>query len=261
MSLETFRNALGQIKPYTDYIYFHVKGEPLLHPGLDEFLDVSHEMGFQVNITTNGTLIDKVKDKIMTKPALRQINFSLHSFGGNEEAHYRKEYIHHILAFVKEALNKSDMMIALRLWNLDPAQVEPGTPKNHEILDILEKAFQLDSKIQEKAYRDRGIKITDRLFLNQDHEFKWPDINEAEDDGIGFCYGLRSHAAILADGTVVPCCLDGNGLISLGNIKDRSFSEIIKSNRAMSILDGFSKRLAVEELCRKCGYRKRFGAE
>jgi radical SAM protein with 4Fe4S-binding SPASM domain len=261
MSLETFRNALGQIKPYTDYIYFHVKGEPLLHPGLDEFLDVSHEMGFQVNITTNGTLIDKVKDKIMTKPALRQINFSLHSFGGNEEAHYRKEYIHHILAFVEEALNKSDMMIALRLWNLDPAQVEPGTPKNREILDILEKAFQLDSKIQEKAYRDRGIKITDRLFLNQDHEFKWPDINEAEDDGTGFCYGLRSHAAILADGTVVPCCLDGNGLISLGNIKDRSFSEIIKSNRAMAILDGFSKRLAVEELCRKCGYRKRFGAE
>ncbi|MGQ0415770.1 SPASM domain-containing protein, partial [Bacillus sp. HC-TM] len=53
--------------------------------------------------------------------------------------------------------------------------------------------------------------------------------------------------------------LDGEGIINLGNINNDSFSNIIEGERATNIVDGFSKRVAVEELCRKCGYRKRFG--
>lgn len=69
---------------------------------------------------------------------------------------------------------------------------------------------------------------------------------------------LRNQVAILVDGTVVPCCLDGEGIISLGNINEIDFSKIIDSERANNILDGFSRREAVEELCKKCGYRKKF---
>jgi radical SAM protein with 4Fe4S-binding SPASM domain len=103
------------------------------------------------------------------------------------------------------------------------------------------------------------VKITDRVYLNQDQEFQWPDLKEVEDDGVGFCYGLRNQIAILVDGTVVPCCLDGEGVVNLGNINTTQFSKIIESERAGNIIEGFSRREAVEELCRKCGYRKRFG--
>ncbi|HHU71169.1 MAG TPA: radical SAM protein [Clostridiales bacterium] len=261
MSIDLFCNILDQIEKHTDYIYFHVKGEPLLHPHIDKLLDISYERGFKVNITTNGTLINKVKDKLLMKPGLRQVNFSLHSFDGNEMKVDKEEYINNILAFTKEARSNTDTIISLRLWNLDEEDslIDPDRKRNNKILELIEKEFNLPYKIQEKVEPGRGIKIGDKLYLNQEYQFQWPDLNVEEDDGLGFCYGLRNQVAILVDGTVVPCCLDGEGVINLGNIKNEHFSDIIEGERAKRIIEGFSKREAVEELCRKCGYRRRFG--
>lgn len=259
MNIETFESILDQIKPYGDHIYFHVKGEPLLHKEIDKFLDLSYEKGFKVNITTNGTLIKNVKDKILTKPALRQMNFSLHSFDGNEGDGNKNEYVNNIIYFAKEAVQKTDMLISFRLWNLNEDNITNLKRKiNRNILEIIEREFNLHYKIEEKIEPGRGIKISDRIYLNQDHEFKWPDLKEEEDKSKGFCYGLRNQVAILVDGTVVPCCLDGEGVINLGNIHESSFSHIVEGERANNIFNGFSRREAVEELCRKCGYRKRF---
>lgn len=261
MSAAAFDGILEEIRPYTDYIYLHVKGEPLLHPELDKFLDLSYAKGFQVNITTNGTLIHNMQDMLLSKPALRQINFSLHSFDGNESGQSREEYTADILAFARAAMEKSEIIVSLRLWNLtEDRSADLADRRNDELLASIEKEFDLPFKIQEEVIPDRGIRIADRLYINQAHLFTWPDLKEKEDKGIGFCYGLRSQAAILVDGTVVPCCLDGEGVINLGNIHTVSFSGIIESQRARDIVDGFSRKEAVEELCKKCGYRQRFGS-
>ncbi|HEY0826661.1 MAG TPA: radical SAM/SPASM domain-containing protein [Bacilli bacterium] len=265
IKVDAFTKILDEIKPHTDYIYYHVKGEPLLHPKIDELLDLSHERGFKVNITTNGTLINKAKSKIWLKPALRQMNFSLHSFDGHEEAGYegavdKEEYLVNILSFVREAVEKSKILVSFRLWNLEQDNATNlQKKKNRRILEMLEQEFHLDYKIEEKFIRGKGLKLAERVYLNQDHEFKWPDLKEAEEEGKGFCHALRNQAAILVDGTVVPCCLDGEGVINLGNINTTSFSEIVEGDRANKLFDGFSRREVVEELCRKCGYRQRFG--
>lgn len=262
MKIHMFNKILNQIKPYTDYIYLHVKGEPLLHPNLGKFLELSYEKGFKVNITTNGTLIKEVKDKILSSPSVRQINFSLHSFDGNEMSKSKEEYINNIIDFTREAIINTNIFISLRLWNIDKSNESAiGKKKNREILEAIESEFDLTYKIEEKVIPGSGIKISDRVYLNQDHEFKWPDLKEDEDDGKGFCYGLRNQVAILVDGTVVPCCLDGEGVINLGNINNSNFSDIIESDRATRIFDGFSRREAVEELCKKCGYRKKFNLQ
>lgn len=275
MSLETFEKILKEIKGYTQYIYFHVKGEPLLHPEIDKFLDLSFQYGFKVNITSNGTLINNVKDKIIAKPALRQINLSLHSFYGSENIGVPeknseenleenseeplKEYLQGIFKFTFEALEKSNIIIAYRLWNLDKGNASNiDINKNSHIIEALENAFDLDYKIEDKLIKSGGIKLSERVYLNQDYEFKWPGMAETNLGKEGFCYGLRTQAAILADGTVVPCCLDGEGIIDLGNIKEKSFSEIIEGERANKIFDGFSNRQVVEELCQRCGFRQRF---
>lgn len=262
ISLEGFSERLDQIKPHTDYIYLHVKGEPLLHPKIGELLDISHEKGFKVHITTNGTLINKKRENLLNKPALRQLNFSLHSFDGNVALRDKDKegYVRSILAFVKEATGQSKMYISLRLWNLtQDNEVNIESKRNRDLLNIIEKEFNLSYKIEEQIEPGGGVKIADHVYINQDYEFKWPALHEEEDDGKGFCYGLRNQAGILADGTVIPCCLDGEGVIDLGNIENHSFSEIIEMDRAKKLVDGFSRRMAVEELCRKCGYRKRFG--
>jgi len=257
---DTFSNILDQIKPHTNHIYLHVKGEPLLHPKIDELLDISHEKGFKVNLTTNGTLIHKAKHKLLGKPALRQMNFSLHSFDGHEGSTNREGYLSEILSFVREVVEHK-VLISFRLWNLTQDNMtNVQRQRNRETLEILEKEFNLDYKIEEKVVPGSGVKIADYVYLNQDHEFQWPSLHAPEDDGKGFCHALRSHAAILVDGTVVPCCLDGEGVINLGNVQQTPFSEIVESERANNLYFGFSRREAVEELCRKCGYRKKFGA-
>jgi len=259
MSIETFSKILNQIKPHTSYIYLHVKGEPLLHPELDKILDISREKDFFVNITTNGTLIGNVKDMLLTKPSLRQINFSLHSFDGNKIFENKQTYIENILRFTKEAMEKTKMIVSLRLWNLNKDnEATLEIRKNDTILEYIEDFFNLPDKIDETASMNRGIKISDRVYINQAQKFKWPDLNEEEINESGFCYALRDQAAILVDGTVVPCCLDHEGVIKLGNIHYSSFSEIIESERVNNIINGFSKRHVVEELCKKCGYIKKF---
>lgn len=255
MSHETFKKILNGIKPYTDFIYLHVKGEPLLHPEIDEFLEISGAYGFKVNLTTNGTLIDKVESKIINKKALRQINFSLHSFDANETAFTIEDYLNSIISFTLEAV-KNNIIVSYRLWNLE--EDIKSLEKNRHILNIIEKAFNLDYKIEEKLLEGRGVKLLEYVYLNAASRFNWPQKDLEQMDATGFCYGLRDQAAVLVDGTVVPCCLDGEGVINLGNIHITSFKDIIEGSRAKALYDGFSNRHVIEELCKKCDYRKRF---
>jgi len=259
IKVEQFNKILDEIRPHTKYIYLHVKGEPLLHPRIDQLLDAAHAKGFKVNITTNGTLIKKNREKILGKPALRQINFSLHSFDGHEGSENREKYLGDILDFVRDS-REYNTIISYRLWNLQQDHVsDVAARRNRETLEILENEYNLDYRIEEKVEPGKGVKIAPHVYLNQDHEFRWPSLLEPEDEGKGFCHALRSQAAILVDGTVVPCCLDGEGVINLGNVHEKSFSEIVEGERANKIVAGFSRREAVEELCRKCGYRQKFG--
>lgn len=259
IKVEQFNKILDEIRPHTKYIYLHVKGEPLLHPRIDQLLDAAHAKGFKVNITTNGTLIKKNREKILGKPALRQINFSLHSFDGHEGSENREKYLEDILDFVRDS-REFNTIISYRLWNLQQDHVsDVAARRNRETLEILENEYHLDYRIEEKVEPGKGVKIAPHVYLNQDHEFRWPSLLEPEDEGKGFCHALRSQAAILVDGTVAPCCLDGEGVINLGNVHEKSFSDIVEGERANKIVEGFSRREAVEELCRKCGYRQKFG--
>ncbi|GLC31336.1 radical SAM/SPASM domain-containing protein [Clostridium omnivorum] len=265
MNLETFENILLQIKPYTDYIYLHVKGEPLLHPDIEKMLDLASEYGFKVNITTNGTLIGRVKDKILYKKSLRQVNFSLHSFDANTQNITIDEYLDNIFTFTREAAKNTEVLVSYRLWNLEEEKLRTAREnntayagENQHILERIETAFDLDYKIEEVLVGNRGIKLLPKVYLNQAYEFKWPELQLEESDNKGFCYGLKDQIAILVDGTVVPCCLDGEGIINLGNIKESSFETIINDKRAKDIYEGFSRHEVVEELCKKCDYRRRF---
>lgn len=259
MTEATFAQILDQIKPFTDYIYLHVKGEPLLHPNLESFLDISYEKGFKVNITTNGTLINKAANTLLEKPAVRQINFSLHSFDGNPSEISKDEYIDNILTFSRRAAMESKIIVSLRFWNLDEALLtEDQRKRNLDMIHKIEENFKLPYKIQGNLSEAKALKLGDRMYLNQDYEFKWPDLKEKEDFTKGTCFGLRNQIAILVDGTVVPCCLDGEGIINLGNIHEARFSDIISKKRVEDIRLGFCSNHVVEELCRKCGYRKRF---
>ncbi|MGM9928491.1 MAG: radical SAM/SPASM domain-containing protein [Bacillus sp. (in: firmicutes)] len=257
MDENAFIHVIEKIKPHTDHIYFHLMGEPFLNKNLDRFLDISDEHGLKVNITTNGTLIKKVKEKLLNKPALRQVNISLHSFEANDISNDLNTYVSQIADFINEANDKTEMICAIRLWNMDTVELKASNELNDDILSMLEEKLSLNIRLSEVLQQKNNIKLKDRVYLNMAEKFEWPDMDRDIIDENVFCYGLRDQIGILVDGTVVPCCLDSEGNIPLGNIFESSLNDIINSERAKNMYDGFSRRCAVEELCKRCGYAKR----
>jgi radical SAM protein with 4Fe4S-binding SPASM domain len=251
MNAGLFRHILENIKGVSEFVYFHVMGEPLMHPQLGDFLDMCGEYGYKVNLTTNGTLIGK-SHHIIGKPALRQVNISLHSNNdpGNK---YSGAYLDGIFDFVDASKDKT--LICLRLWNLSDAK---SNEENMAVIDKISAKYAPDAVIGDKPTHVRGIQIAKNIFINQSRVFEWPDLSREDAGEDGFCYGLREQIGILVDGTVVPCCLDKDGDLNLGNIRTDSLENIINSPRARAIYDGFSGKKAVEPLCKKCGYRTRF---
>lgn len=252
MAPDTFALLLAKLQGKTRTLYFHLMGEPLLHPQLELLLDMAHEAGFTVNLTTNGTRIHLVGERLLIKPALRQINFSLHSRTESEDF---EEYVERVLTFARQAQG-GPLYVSLRLWNLD---AERNNPDNDWILAHLADSFQLPPETFNDWDGLSGIALAPRLYLNQASVFAWPDIHRSEElSQTGYCLGLRDHLGVLSDGTVVPCCLDAEGQIPLGNLLTATLDEIIDTPRAQAMAEGFSRRILTEELCRKCGYRNRF---
>lgn len=250
MSADFFEKVIIDIKPHTDYIYMHIMGEPLCHSNLGELLDICEKHSIKVNITTNGTLIKEVANKLINKKAIRQINYSLHSLGGNENIDFN-EYIKNIFSFIKTQKPENKVINCFRLWNL---KKNIDNKKNAVVLELLKKEYNYQENINEKVTDRNGVKLSDNVYIQQSYEFTWPDINGKELYYEGTCFGLKSHVGILCDGSVVPCCLDCEGDMVLGNINNDSFTEILMCKRAENIVKGFRNKKRVEKLCKTCGW-------
>ena len=248
MSVSEFQLIINKIRPYTDYIYLHVLGEPLLHPQLDEILALADAANLYVNITTNGALID-LKKEILLRHSVRQINVSLHDAQENIAAKNIDSYFETIFNFTDKAAPKT--YINLRLWN-------SGEVKSLEFNEIcFEKIADRFNKSAEdlRMYDSKtGIKLDEHVFLQHAPQFDWPDGKTLRNPGSKNCYALRDHIAVLCDGTVVPCCLDADANLSLGNIFTEDFRDIILSSRALKIRNGFQNCKITEEFCKSCGF-------
>ena len=258
MNREEFNYIINEIKPYTNHVYFHLMGEPLLNENIEGFFEECHKNELMVNLTTNGTLLNKNSEKLINAKSLRQVNISLHSFEANESNVELYEYINRVTDFINEAREKSDIICAIRLWNMDNEELKGANKLNLEILNLLEKNLNLDFSLAEKLQETHKIKLKDKVYLNMAEKFNWPDISINSIGEEVFCHGLRNQVGILVDGTVVPCCLDSEGTIELGNVFKERFVSILEGKRASDIYNGFSRRVAVEDLCKRCGYATRF---
>ncbi len=210
MSFDEFKTILDKIKPYTNYIYLHVKGEPMLHPDFDKFVKYAFDEGFFVNVTTNGTLLE---NHLNVTKFIRQLNISLHATNDIE--------------IFKKANEINDCIVNFRIWN--------GK-------DIIPTNYSLG----------------ENHFISLQNEFEWPDISKESMEKNGYCHATKDHIAILVDGTVVPCCLDNNGDINLGNIFNQELEDILNSERFIKMQEGFKNRVCVEKLCQNCTYKNRF---
>lgn len=248
MSPEEFFRITAHLRGGAEYLYFHVMGEPLLHPELSTLMELAGAQGFRICITTNGTLLKSAGETLLRADHLHKVSISVHSFEGNGRQDDLAAYLEGVWSFSEQAAAKG-VIVALRLWNEGGAEA-----RNGEVLDFL--AGKTGTR-EWQSRRSGSFTLADHIFLEKAEKFDWPDLN-AEESGTEFCLGLRDQIAVLADGTAVPCCLDHEGDIPLGNLLTQELSEILESPRARAIYDGFSARRPAEALCRRCGYASRF---
>lgn len=249
MTEEEFEYLTEKLRGKAKFLYFHLMGEPTLHPLLPKFIEIAKDKGFIPMLTTNGTLLNE-KGQYLLENLPHKISISLHAPEANPKF-ADENYLKSCIDFAKQASIKG-CIIALRLWNL-------GTEAsaNKSILNVLHSEF---SGEWAPIRGGSSLQLAPKLFLEWGEHFDWPDLN-ADSVDVGadvFCYGLRNHIGVLVDGTVVPCCLDADGVISLGNLFYNELYEIVNSERAKNIYEGFTCRRATEELCRRCGFARRF---
>ena len=232
ISLDEFKILLDNIKDYTDYLYFHILGEPLLHPKINKLINIASKH-FKINITTNGYLINKIKDN----KNIRQLNISLHSYSSKYQISLNN-YLDNIFNTINTLDNT---YISLRLW--------VKNKYNKEIINYINNRYNTDISYDVEQYS-----INDKIFINNFHEFIWPDLNNNTYDENGTCYGLIDHIGILVDGTIIPCCLDSRGDINLGNIYNNNLTEILEGDRVKTIINNFKNNKKCEELCKHCKF-------
>ncbi len=247
MTIEEFSHIISQVKPYTDYVYLHILGEPLSHPHLLAFLDICKDAKIKVNITTNGTLLRK-KGEELCHPALRQLNVSLHSFSEHEQANYLND-----VCTYSRLLAKHNIHINLRLWSLENGVLSKESKK---LLEEVCAYFQVEKPAEIK--RLKRFDLEKYIHLHFEEVFQWPSLKHPYVSDTGRCLGMKIMAGILSDGTLVPCCLDSKKECNLGNVFTTPLKDLLESERVKSICKGFDENRIEEELCKHCSYRLRF---
>ena len=237
---------IKKIDKYTDYIYLHVKGEPLIHNKLDEILSLTNKYKKYVNITTNGVLL-KNKINILKKyNNIRQINISLHSENNKDN------YIDDILDAVDEL---KTIFIVYRFWTLKDNKLDN---KMLEYLSKIKEKYNINNELYNEIINGNNLKISNNIYINKDKEFEWPDISNNYYNENGFCYGLKNQIGVLVDGTITICCLDSFGVSNLGNIFNDDIEIIMNSEKVKNIIKGFNNRKVYLDICKHCSYKERF---
>ena len=245
MKREQFETVLQQLSGMTQYIYYHLMGEPLTHPQLPELIAMAGQRGFRSVITTNGTLL-KSRGQALLDSGVHKVSVSLHSFEEDDQEKNIR-YLEEVAAFGEAAVEKG-IILCYRLWN----RGHDGG-RNSLAETVLHRCLG-----ENWTPNSRGYRIRDKMFLEFGDRFRWPDTRaEFRSDRV-YCHGLLDQFGILCDGSVVPCCLDSEGAITLGNVFQSPLTEILESPRARAMREGFHCRRATEELCRRCGYAERF---
>lgn len=289
MPTELFERCITEAATAADQVYFHVLGEPTLHPGFGLFLKKleqvsaarSDRKSIQLNLTTNGTTIDRCGKAILASPAVRQVNFSTHAYAElpfDEAA----ENLQNVLDFCRMAAAiRPDLYINLRLWNVGD---ESSNAWNNYMLEQVNRAFgRVDATDENRApitlehfcSRHKSFLVEGRIYIHQDSRFEWPDGSTSDATSTdspslnnlgsarptfpkGTCRALDTHCAILHDGRVVACCLDHSGQITLGHIQENSLAEILSSPMATEIREGFANHELRHPFCQSCSFCKRF---
>ena len=246
LSLDEFSSIIQDVKQYTKYIYLHVQGEPLTHPDFNKILYICDENEMQVQLVTNGTFLYKYLD-IYSHPSLRKISISLQSI--EYQSVNLEDYMHTLITFIDYSATFKHPIVEVRFWRNDHYDL----PKTKKCIDILNEKYTLSLTERNNHYR-----IKENIYVDFDNMFSWPDLENMPLEKNGTCLGAKTQIAILSNGDVVPCCLDTDAHVLLGNIFKNDLNTILHDEPYKKLAKEFNDHKIENPFCLRCTYRLRF---
>ncbi|GAA8375704.1 radical SAM/SPASM domain-containing protein [Helicobacter pylori] len=248
MPLELFEKVCKEAAPLTPIITLHVLGDPCKLKNLNRYLNAAKRFSLKVDLVTSGAYLHNFET--LLQDAIYQISISLDAGLDNHNKLNQHRYIQKILEFCRYKCEKnSEVFLNLR--------IQDGTLDKHQnLINPLLESFECVSL---EGLKSQGrARLFKKSFLNIQKTFKWPNLNAQnplnQESKIPYCYGLIKQIAILSNGVVVPCCMDTQAHINLGDLNHTPLKDILNSQKAMAIKTHFLKGEALELLCKNCSY-------
>ncbi|EMH44146.1 hypothetical protein HMPREF1431_00288 [Helicobacter pylori GAMchJs106B] len=248
MPLELFEKICKEAAPLTPIITFHVLGDPCKLKNLKHYLNAAKRFSLKVDLVTSGVYLHDFET--LLQDAIYQISISLDAGLDNHNKLNQHRYIQKILEFCRYKCEKnSEVFLNLR--------IQDSTLEKHQ--NLIKPFLESFECVSLETLKSQGrARLFKKSFLNIQKTFKWPNLNAPnplnQESKTPYCYGLIKQIAILSDGVVVPCCMDTQAYISLGNLNHTPLKDILKSQKAMAIKTHFLKGEALELLCKNCSY-------
>ncbi|KAF0124203.1 MAG: radical SAM protein [Elusimicrobia bacterium] len=238
MSPEEFRLVAAQVKPLAAGVFLHVLGEPMLHPEFPAILSASSELGLKVTLVTNGTLIDRFSPGIFSEPCLAQVSPSLQALSALPPER-REEALEKLIAFARA--RPPGLIVVFRLRGAD----DPFSLAARSALLASFPGYAPDPG-------KRRLKLAENTFFAGGGLFGWP--GSGPGSGKKSCLGLRHHFAVLSDLRVAPCCIDCDGAMALGDLREKTLAEALSSPAAAALRASIAGRGTMPAHCAGCGF-------
>ena len=206
-------------------------GEPLMDRQL--WIKLEYCAGFNTNITTNGSLLDRNMSRALLGAGIRQIRFSAHGIGANyERVHNRlnwQEFITNVNEFIK--IN-NDIY-------------------GHQCITEVSVIPMHGESVQQ--IRDFWEGTVDFLEIWRPHgwgggkDFR-PIARKKKTCGRPF----RGPVQIQADGKMIVCCFDYDGKLAVGDTYENSIEEILKGDKFNDIREAHTTGKLDGLICQTC---------
>lgn len=211
-----------------DFFYFmvcaqtlilHGFGEPILDKDLGKKIAIATKKGLPTYFSMNPVNIRLDKMKEFAEAGLDYLKFSLEGLDNETQLLYRRVAD----KTFNQTLRKIFDTIAL---------FEKGNYKTKIILTRL--SFKHDPE-GDKEYLDFWKQYPVMAYIKNQHN-RWLYEEEKTNPNTAeylqrYCEFPWSSVSVLYDGTVVPCPLDYEGALSMGNVRDNSLEEIWNSEK------------------------------
>ncbi|WQT08045.1 SPASM domain-containing protein [Helicobacter pylori] len=248
MPLELFEKICKEAAPLTPIITFHVLGDPCKLKNLNHYLNAAKRFSLKVDLVTSGAYLHNFET--LLQDAIYQISISLDAGLDNHNKLNQHRYIQKILEFCRYKCEKnSEVFLNLR--------IQDSTLEKHQ--NLIKPFLESFECVSLETLKSQGrARLFKKSFLNIQKTFKWPNLNAQnplnQESKTPYCYGLIKQIAILSNGVVVPCCMDTQAHINLGDLNHTPLKDILNSQKAMAIKTHFLKGEALELLCKNCSY-------